>query len=906
MTAIPTQIGPYEIAREIGRGGMGVVYLARDTKLDRDVAIKCLPPEVTDDKERLARFEREAKLLASLNHPHIATIFGLEEADGNQYLILEFIEGETLAERIGRGAIAVTETLLIAKQIAEAIEAAHEKGIIHRDLKPANIKFTAEGEVKVLDFGLAKAIEDHSRTGSEIANSPTLVEHSPTMPGVVLGTAGYLSPEQARGRPVDKRTDIFAFGCILYEMLAGTSLFAGESISDSIGAALHKNPDWDILPRDLPPTIHLMLRRCLVKDRTHRLQDIGDARVAIEEVISGEVILPGLNGAVSAEAPSSQRRMRLLGSLVALFALTTVVSAWLAFRPRTVPALPSVNLSIIHRAGEPLNTNVFVVGSIVAMSPDGSRMAYIGSRDGTSHVFVRHLSSYDSRMIPGTEGATAPFFSPDGGFVGFVADAKLRVIAIDGSISRVLCDAPNIRGACWMEPDTILFSASTTTALEFVSVSDGTITPLTRFDAETGEVTHRFPEMLPDGRHALFTLRGENVRSGDESLAVVDLRTGEHEIILDHAGHARYVDGVIVFGKQDGSVSAIRFDPTTLAVSGSPVTVLAGVRVQQPLGSSNFSVAGNGTLAYVPGAAWWKLTSPLWRTRDGESVIAIPELQRFTVGRLSPDDRYFAVVCGDPEPDIWKYDLSIDPPTRLRLTSDGVSVLPVWSPDGQWIVFASGRSGNFQMYKMHADGSDEPTLIQASPHYQWATSWSSDGTLLAYMEEHPETGDDVWILPLDGDRQPWPVAAGPSQERHPTFSPDDEWVAYASTESGESEIYVRRTSGTGGTYPISVGGGANPLWHDDEIFYRRGDELMAVTVATEPEFSRGPPRSLFGGLSTTGPPVRIFDISEDGERFITTGPERESDESTFMEFRVVTNWIEQVKRKLPAPERAAN
>ncbi len=901
MSPLPTHFGSYEIIREIGRGGMGVVYLARDTKLDRDVAIKCLPDQVAQDEGRLQRFEREAKLLASLNHPNIATIHGLEEVDGKRYLILEYVEGKTLEERLRKGAIPVDEALPIATQIAQAIEAAHDKGIIHRDLKPANIKFTSEDQVKVLDFGLAKALSDEGSTASELAHSPTInAGNSPTLPGVVLGTAGYLSPEQARGKPVDKRTDIFSFGCVLYEMLTDLPPFPGETAAESIGATLHKDVDFDQLPPNIPIIVRHVLRRCLERDRNKRLRDIGDARLELEELAAGKGDSLETLAVAGTIPPSSQRTVFIGRSLVAILVVVTVVLAWLAFRPRTSLEPVSLNLSIIHRADEPTYTEVYLVGPVLALSPDGTRLVYIGSVDGISRLYVRHLSEADSRLIPGTEGAKAPFFSLDGSLIGFVAHGKLKIVAFEGSVPRVLCDAPFIRGACWIDPETILFSASTTSALELVSVSDGRVTALTQLDSDTGEVTHRFPELLPDGRHALFNLRREKARLGVGSVAIVDLQTGEHEVILESAAHARYVDGMIVYSQRDGSVRAIQFDPAARTVSGSPVTVLQGVRVQPLTGTSNFSVAGNGTLAYIPGESAWTVNTPVWRNRDGESTPAIPEARRFTTARLSPDGRYLAVGIAGPDPDIWRYDLSHDPPTRLRLTSDGASILPVWSPDSQWIVFASSRSGTIQLTRMRADGSAGPELLQPTQHYQFATSWSSDGTLLAYTERNPVTGDDVWILPLEGDRQPWPVAIGPSMEKMPSFSPDGVWIAYTSDESGDTEIYVRRTSGDGGHVPVSVGGGMKPVWRGDEIFYRRGDEMMAVSVTTDPEFSSGSPESLFTGLSTTGPPARVFDVDESGENFIVPRPERKLGDASFMEIRIITNWIEQVKRMMPS------
>ena len=553
MSPIPQTIGHYRIDREIGRGGMGVVYLAHDTKLDRDVAVKVLPADLTSDPSRLGRFEREAKLLASLSHSNIAAVHGLEELDDARYLILEFVEGETLDARLTHGPLPVDEALSTARQIAEAVEAAHEKGVVHRDLKPANVMLSADGKVKVLDFGLAKAFEDQPSS----PNSPTVLpQESPTVAGVILGTAGYMSPEQARGRPVDKRTDIWSFGCILYEMLSGGRVFPGETVTDSIGATIHKEPDWSLLPPDTPPVVQLLLRRCLQKDRRRRLQDIGDARVEIEETLTDPL---SSSLSLAGAALATRRRPSLAWPIaVAMVIIAAASVTWSLVRPS--PRLEG-RFSIVM----PADTALFLTDKVsVALSPDGRRLVYGAEGPEGVQLFVREMGRFESTPIPETVGATGPFFSPDGQWVGYTDsdEAKLKKVPLQGGAPVTICDSQSAgKGADWGADDVIVFTPSYNGGLFRVSAAGGTPQALTTPDIDAGEKTHRFPEVLPGAGAVLFMIGRYDVASWDDArIAVIDLETGEQKILIEGGFSPRYVPtGHIVYGRA-GSLFAVPFD----------------------------------------------------------------------------------------------------------------------------------------------------------------------------------------------------------------------------------------------------------------------------------------------------------------------------------------------------------
>ena len=877
MTMAPdTQIGPYKITREIGRGGMGVVFLARDTKLDRDVAIKALPPELADDKERLERFEREAKLLASLNHPHIATIFGLEEADGNQYLILEYVEGETLAERLDRCAIPVAEALPIAKQIAEAIEAAHEKGVIHRDLKPANIKFTSDDQVKVLDFGLAKSFETQVLTDTEIANSPTLVPPgSPTITGVILGTAGYLSPEQARGRPVDKRADIFAFGCVLFEMLTGEKLFAGETVSDSLASTLKVEPTWAELPADLPPTIHLLLQRCLAKDPQHRLRDIGDARLELEEPDAG---LPK-DWSSTSSAPASSRHWPLVATGVAV---ASVLAFWLGSRI-TDPSdfADATNTSIsrmtIDLSGAPpiaFDARAADVGfdsPLLDISPDGSVIVYVGEDNGESRLYARRLDEFDVHPVPGTEGAIHPFFSPDGESIAFFTNEQLKVVDLDGGAPRVLADIDSPYFGSWLADGWIYVSSRQSFLLERVRVDDGERQHL--FD---GDGNQRIGQVLPGGEYVLTTVFTNSVSADYAEIRVVSLADKSSRKILTNGYDARVVaSGHLLFGRA-GDLYAVGFDLADNEVIGEPYRVTSDVRMNSQLWTTQVAVSATGVLAYAPGgdAAIGKLA---WVDRQGQTDFLPVEEQFYGALDLSPDGRRVAVQMVDVTDYILIYEFGLGEILTLRGAA-GYG-WPRWSRGGDRIAFL-GWPDQILVYTLNAGRSPE-VIFEHEDRY-FVNDWGpGDATLVLSVP----FGDGIEVVSVDEATPSRP--AGLLELKGVAFldlDPSERWVARF-TGNGIEVVSLD----DGGTYQVSQGFGIEPRWCRgcDELFYRRGNQIFSVRVAFEPEFRWDAPELAFkvdDFIDTAG---WSYDVTPDGQRLLVVKRAREMPRHTI---NLIQNW----------------
>ncbi|MCH8153269.1 MAG: protein kinase [Planctomycetes bacterium] len=903
---VPETIGPYEVQREIGRGGMGVVYLARDTKLDRDVAIKALPDALAADPERLVRFEREAKLLASLHHSHIAGVYGLEEQDEARFLILEYVEGETLDALIEHGPLMIDDALSIARQIAEAVEAAHEKGIIHRDLKPANVKITPDGDVKVLDFGLAKGLDDRPST-SNLVDSPTAIAgQSPTMPGVILGTAGYMSPEQARGKPLDKRTDIWSFGCVLYEMLVGRQVFPGETATDSIGAILHKEPDWNALPDDTPPTVHLLLRRCLTKDRNHRLHDIADARVELEEAIA-DPTSSSLGPAVAAIPRASGRRStRLVLALLAVLLLIAVAVRVPALvrSPKVLPGEP-LRVSIPLPPGQALNLGTF---TLAAISPDGRRIVYIATENGVSRMYVRSINDYQSTALPGTEDAFNPFFSPDGESVGFVAGAKLKKVSLAGGMPVELADVSNSVGASWGTDGSIIYTPHWRGGLWRVSVDGGEPQPLTTPDLQNKEASHRWPQILPGNKAVLFTIKTTDLITFDNArIAVVSFDTGEVHILVQGGMSPRYVPtGHLVYARR-GTLFAAPFDLKRLRLTGSAVPVLQEVQTDTWSGAPQFNVSQQGALLYVeeiPGGVPDQNTLVVWVDRRGEAQPWTKERRGYSTAKLSPDGRQLVVGVGAANGNLWIGDVARGSLTRLTYGT-GNNIQPIWTPDGTRITFMSDRQGSEDIFWMPADRSSPAELLLKGWHYPMPTSWTPDGSTLAFTETGPDTGMDIWVLSLQGEREPEPFLRSVFNEDGAVFSPDGGWIAYQSDESGRYEVYVQPYPGPGPKVQVSDGGGWSPLWSRDgrELFYHNGDAMMVVAVELGPAFTAATPQVLFEGryrwVFDPGSPE--YDVSADGQRFLMAQPREQEADITHL--NLVLNWFEELKQRVPGGEK---
>ena len=871
-----TRLGPYEILASIGAGGMGEVYRARDTKLDRDVAIKVLPAALAQDPERLARFEREAKVLASLNHPNIAQIYGIEE----RALVMELVAGQTL-----EGPLPLETALNYARQIADALEAAHEKNIIHRDLKPANIMVTPAGVVKVLDFGLAAVAQ--SPDPSNPANSPTLTI-SPTRAGMILGTAAYMSPEQARGKTVDKRADIWAFGVVLFEMLTGKQLFHGETVSDTLAQVLTKEPDWE----QVPLKVRRLLKKCLERDPKKRLRDIGDAWELLDQV-----------------SPTETPRHWLPWVVVAGFALALAALAFVHFREQP----PVAELT---RFQIPLPANVRPAGFFPPqeVSPDGRKLAFVAAgADGKWQLWIRSLDSVEARLLPGIEpGVAVPFWSYDSRFVAFLsADHKLKKVDTLGGPAQTLCEATAVWGGSWNRDGVILFAEGPPFGVMRVSAAGGTPTALTALDPARQETLHEFPKLLPDGRHFLYFRYSSAAGNTGIYVGTIDAKPSQQSfkpLLVNDSDPEYYVPsgdsstGHLLFYRE-GTVLAQAFNPNKLELSGDPVPVAEQVGAYGGI-YSFFSASTNGVLIYVGGnsAGSVQLT---WFDRAGKNLGTVGEPGVFDALALSPDGKQAAVSRSDSsllgKSNLWLLDLTRGG-AATRFTFDATQDdYPVFSPDGNSIAFASARLGNSKLYQKLTSGIKDAELLLQSVEPKFPSSWSRNGRFLLYTARMPKTKDDVWILPMDGSKKPpMPFQETEFNESSAHFSPDGHWIAYESDESGRFEVYVREFSidpdgkpEPTAKHPISTTGGRVPHWSDDgkELFYVSGDRgrIMSAEINTKPAFQSLPAEVAFqvpAGV-TTGTPAG------DGKRFLIGVP---AGQNGPQQFTVVLNWQAGLKK----------
>jgi Tol biopolymer transport system component len=839
--AAGARLGSYEVTGPLGAGGMGEVYRARDTRLGRDVAIKALPAAFEQEPERLARFEREAKLLASLSHPNVGAIYGLEEANGHRYLVLEFVEGETLARRLTRGPLPLEEALEVCRQIAAAVEAAHESGIVHRDLKPGNVMITPSGGVKVLDFGLAKSgAASGSSSDPSLSASPTMT-YSATGAGVILGTAAYMSPEQARGKAVDKRTDIWSFGCVLYECLTGRQVFEGETVSDLIARILERDPDLGALPAPTPNRVRELLRRCLEKDGRRRLRDIGDAKIEIEDVLavrsSGSA-----RAAAAAGRPGSVLGLAAFGAAVALVSVAATLLVPAAFR-RAPPARPT-RFPVLAPEAATLAAD----GAECSISPDGRTLAFVAvDSGGTALVWARPLESLTARPLPGTENGDLPFWSPDSRFVGFFADGKLKKVPVQGGAPEVLCDANNGRGGTWNASGVIVFCPAGEGPLYQVSASGGDPRPVTSLDSTRHETGHRFPCFLPDGRHFLFSVLPG--RQGKLDIDVGSLDSPKRAHVLAATSGAVYAPpGDLIF-ERNLALAAQRFDARRLRLVGDPLSLGDVPAASNYTGARLASASATGTLAFLSGQIL--NTTPVWVDRSGrtQGTVHVPA-GRYTGASLSPDGRRALLVRenGPTESDLWMVELDRGVMTRFTY-GPSQNTAAVWSPDASRIAFESDRDGPFDFFVKPASGATaEEPLLQSSAFFKHLGDWSRDGKIIVYQQLDARTGWDLWILPLEGDRTPRPYLRTPFNERFGSLSPDGKWMAYSSDESGRSEVYVQSFPAPGNKVQISTGGGFAGAWRSDgrEILFAGpdGQTTMSADVTTAPEFRASAPRAI--------------------------------------------------------------
>ncbi len=895
-----TRFGPYEISAGIGAGGMGEVFRARDTKLNRDVAIKVLPAAFAQDAERVARFRREAQLLASLNHPNIAAIHGLEESDGNVALALELVEGEDLSARIARGPMPIAEALPIARQISEALEAAHEKSIVHRDLKPANVKLTPEGKVKVLDFGLAKAYAGEAAAGSaaDLSHSPTLARTG-TQAGLILGTASYMSPEQARGQRMDKRTDIWAFGALLFELLTGEKAFAGETVTDVLAAVVHMEPAWDRLPTEAPATIRRLLRRCLAKSADQRLHDIADARLEIDEALrargdgSEDLSRPGER---EATAKSGLRRRLALAALATATGLAGVASG-VAWSRRAAPdaAEPVRRLSITGLGWSDAEMiDVTLAQNLMALSPDGSRLVYSTVRDGTRRLYLRELDAFDALPIKGTENGFGPFLSPDGASLAFTADGRLKKLSLAGGLPQTFGSAPGFRGGAWRADGTVFFTPLEFSGLWTASVAGGNAESLEPPHAAAGELVLCLPKLLPGGKSLLFTafLGGKAARVG-----LYETATDKSKILLEDANNAHYLrSGHLVFGRGN-EIWAAAFDPARSEIVGSPQKMIEGVWAGGFFHSTLFSASENGVLAYAPAGAQSEGRSLSWVDRDGRETPITREQRAYATPRLSPDGKSILVRIAEDTTDIWSYE--IERGALTRLTSDGYEDGPLWTADGKAFIYPSNKSGVQALYRQPVAGNGEAVRMGPGGRTEFPETLSKDGKTIVVTEMNPRTGLDLFLIPLDADARRTPLLVTDSSEYAADLSPDGKWFVYVARASGRPEINVRSVAGGGDESRVSLDGGTEPRWSrgGGDIFYREGQKMMVAEVRTEPALQISKPRALFEGLYEVMDGPINYDVTPDGRRFLMVKMQRSQAPT---ELRVVTGWDRELRKALPA------
>ncbi len=897
-----TRLGAYEILAVIGAGGMGEVYRARDTKLGRDVAIKVLPEAFAADPDRLARFKREAQVLAALNHPNIAAIYGLEESGGASAIVMELVEGPTLADRLSQGAMPLDEALPIAHQIAEALEAAHEQGVMHRDLKPANIKVRDDGVVKVLDFGLAKAFAGDA-TDPNVTNSPTM-SLAATRAGVILGTAAYMSPEQARGKAVDKRTDIWAFGCVLFEMLTGRRAFEGDEIADILGAIMRAEPDWSLLPAGTPPPIRRLLRRCLAKDRKNRLPEIGTARLEIDDTAAQ--LSDGAVAAVPHLAAHSRERLAWISAAAAVVALIAALATAIGLYTQRLPEETRAYRSSILPPPDTFIVSPTAVTDAgrMALSPNGQHLAFVATAsDGKQTLWVRPLNEGSARPLNGTDGASSPFWSPDSRFLAFFADGKLKRLDVAGGPAVTLSDAagPAV-GGTWNRDDIILFALNGS-PLQRVSVSGGKPVAATVLDTQAGETSHWSPLFLPDARHFLyFAVTGGAGGTQGRGVYVGSLDSNEKTLVFDGGSNTQYAAGYLFFVR-DATLMAQPFDANQRELTGNAIPLAEQLYVGGTARLRGvFSVSESGVIAFQTGAG--NIQSRLiWRDRAGKPLSQVGDAAEYGEVELSPDGTQAAVTILDGTRrtfDIWLYDVARG--LRTRLTSDPADDMEAtWSPDGSRIVFVSRRKGIQDIYEKPVGGQDEVVLLEDKSYNKWLGTWSRDGRFLLFSKADPVvTRIDTWLLPLFGDRKPRPYLQTTFTNNFAKFSPNGRWVVYRSDESGRAEIYVASFPNSEGKRLISTAGGAFPRWSRDgrEIFYVSASTLMAATVNGEgAAFEVGAVRSLFNLPAT---PSRIsnyqgwrYDVSIDSQRFLVETP---VEQATSPPMTLLVNWTAGLKK----------
>ena len=900
--ALPSKIGNYPVERELGRGGMGVVYLARDPRLGRPVAIKVLPAAFVADPVRLQRFEREARTLAALNHRNVGMIFGLEEADGQRLLVLEYIPGRTLTEMLARP-LPLDETLRMAEQIAEGLEVAHERDVVHRDLKPDNVRVTPDGLVKLLDFGLAT-----QQAGAGGSEATTGVGGGGgrgtqlTQEGMVMGTPGYMSPEQARGLPTDKRTDIWAFGCVLFEMLSGYKAFGGETVSDCIAAILDREPDYTLLPARTPNRLRELVRKCLVKDARRRMRDIGDARIELEDVLAQPQ-----SGWYQASGP------------------TRVATTARLVMPLGAQALPSG--AAPEGSGTVALANT--LRGAVAISPDGSAVVFVGGKAPSTMLYVRRMDGVEARPIPGTAGADGPFFSPDGSRVAFFAEGKLKRVSLGGGAPMVIAGAPRPQGGCWDATDNIYYIPDWQKGLMRIAGASGNAGApevVAEPDLAAGEIALVSPEVLPGGRYAVVAMMGPGAGFDDALISAIDLRSpngGVRKPLIHGGCNPRYLpSGHLVYSRA-GSALAVAFDPERLEIFGQPAAVEDKVLGNAMGGSAHFAAGGDGTLVVANGPVWEPKCAMLAARAGGlagESSPAVQEARAFVAPTVSPVGKTVCVQVQGATDHLWVYDLAHPASPGVRLTFTGDNACPVFAPDGRRVAFRSTMGGKPELWWMGVEAGGAsggaPEVIVSSDRSPTPCCFADGGKTVVFTQQRGAAGAggagaaaggalDIWCAPVDRSGEPKPLVQSPTSAWGASVSPDNKFIAFVSDETGRPEVYVQAYPGPGAKRQVSTEGGTAPIWAraGGELFFRSAEQIIAVRIAVEPAFMVGRARVLFqaapGGMIPATTTARNYDVLENGDFVVLRGQE---DAARVTGLAVTLNWFTELRRRVPVPQ----
>lgn len=886
---IGASIGHYRIVSKIGAGGMGEVYKAHDSRLDREVAIKVLPSEMSSDEDRLRRFEQEAKATSALNHPNILTVFDIGEHDGSPFIVAELLDGEELRERLDEGSIPLRKVTDYAQQIVSGLSAAHEKGIVHRDLKPENLFITKDDRVKILDFGLAKLSEPPASVGGSTGNEDA-TRRAITSPGVVMGTVGYMSPEQVRGHAVDHRSDIFSFGLILYEMITGMRAFQHETMAETMSAILKEEPaEITESSPSISPSLERIVRRCLEKKPERRFQSTADLGFALES-LSAPTSSSGANmtTAVSAIGPETERSpwlVRILAAAAALFLIVSVVSTVLYIR-RPVPDERPVSFVV------PPPESGSNVGS-PAISPDGRTIAFTMAVDGKSHLYLRELGSFTERRLNGTDGVQAAFWSPDSRSIAFTANDKLKKVDVGGGAVQVICDAPKGFSGAWSRDGVIVFGSGDR-GIRRVSASGGEVSELLPLDESRKETRHLFPRFLPDGRH--FFYRSHNSSPNDPpEIFIASIDGKERKSLFKNSSDVYYIEpGYLLFAR-DTTVMAQPFDASKLQFTGDPVPVLENVAMVTSTGRSQFSVSENGTLVYKTGGG--TVNQLRWFDRQGKEIAKVGPPGEYSDVVLSPDGKRAVVERLDSSNrDIWMIDLERGLPTRFTfgaLREDD----PAWSPDGTYLAFSSNGYGDKQsIFRKLANGAGNEELLSDAVSVQTSgMDWSPDGKNILFASIGEKSGNDIWVLPMNGEAKPYPLLKSEFNESQAHFSPDGRYFAYVSNESGREEIYIQSFPVGAGKWRVSTNGGWVPKWRRDgkELYYEAIDKkLMAVPVKLDGSVEIGSATALFQTEITVGSPNR-YAVAPDGQRFLINSPLQSGQEAPF---NVILNWTSTLKK----------